>query len=265
MKRLLIITFGLFLSVGLICALEESSITVWKALKLGYPAKTLKKTVFGGQIKTRLEAKATKRFNIQLTVFETDGSVKDAVTLYSDGTLIGRTKYTVDAEARTVVAEDMDPFSGRSDLKQTFIYNESGQLIQKDTILGSFSSTTYFYAYDSAGNLASCVGKRYNGEIVSDVSYSIDSVGRITSAVTKSSDGETRSVSRYIYDEAGNNIEIDGYNASGTMMSRRLYEYDARGNITVERHQDFSDPSMKPEDCTFIDSISEYEYFSESA
>ena len=139
--------------------------------------------------------------------------------------------------------------NGKIDSKQTYIYNDQGNIIDKkeyDSDGNLKLQTTY--NYDDNGNKIE--ENTFGGYQTQKTTYKYDDKGReVESLMTLSFQGINGSAELRItkeYDQKGNIIEEKNYNNHNKLSSKGIYTYDERGNKIKEIFINLD--SKKPEE-----------------
>lgn len=142
-----------------------------------------------------------------------------------------------------------------------FGYNDRGQLVEKRYTFGSDQANgdVVAYHYDEAGRLSEIIQRRFNGDMVSRITYSYEVGGRQRQGISYLSTGTEgqrlrqtlnelgrvvleeifeaegqlpSSETRYVYDGCGNPTEVTISHPSKQLLSKKnfTYSYDAYGN-----------------------------------
>lgn len=128
-----------------------------------------------------------------------------------------------------VVSPNSNPDTTTTEYK----YNESGNLIEKNTLPFDYRIK---YVYDSTNLL---IGELWfkDGELYESWVFKYDSLQRITDQISLSLDDSETTHYRYIYNHMGDEMHIDELDSYNNIIIREYYEYtyDERGNW-IRRH-----------------------------
>ena len=139
--------------------------------------------------------------------------------------------------------------NGKIDSKQTYIYNDKGNIIeQKEYDSDGNLKLQTTYNYDDNGNKIE--ENTFGGYQTQKTTYKYDDKRReVESLITLSFQGINGSAELRItkeYDQKGNIIEEKNYNNHNKLSSKGIYTYDERGNKIKEIFINLD--SKKPEE-----------------
>ena len=131
---------------------------------------------------------------------------------------------------------------GKIDNKNTYKYDEKGNIIEHNTYDDGRLVFKDIYKYDEKGNKIEKNHYYYDGRLDYKTTYKYDEKGNnIEENIYDYDYDGYGSKYTYKYDEKGNNIEKNYYGSNGRLDYKNTYKYDEKGNNIEENTYYYDD------------------------
>jgi len=183
------------------------------------------------------------------TVCDERGNWLEKTNYGSDGSIIGKFKwsYTYDAEGN--ITQRVSSIEGPPTIssKVIYTYDSKRNIIEEVSYTnGKPADTKIVYTYDAKGNIIQ-KGQYYNdGSLAgTKVINSYDAKGNVTEEASYTADGSLLKKWIYGYDVKGDKTEAVNYKNDGIILSKQIYKYDTKGNRIETVYNADTSPSSK--------------------
>ncbi len=158
--------------------------------------------------------------------YDDEGKVIEKVTTDSDGEMEEKEVFSY----KNGKLESRELFeSGELTFRETFAFDESGNLIETSSYHEDDGTTRYTHAYNEKGILIKTLKYNDEDQLVAKSEYILTEAGKISELVEETRFG--KSITKLVYDERGNAIEQIETNEKGEINSRAIRKYNENDDV----------------------------------